>query len=208
MRMPDLTPFIRPYEPRDLADLYDVCIRTGNAGGDATGTFADDTVIPDVYAGPYAALQPDLAWVVDTGERVSGYLIAAADTRTFVERYRAEWLPGFAARHPLPQAAASAEERMIRAGHEPERMLGPDQDRYPAHLHIDLLPELQGQGFGRKLMRTLLAELRRRGIPGVQLGFAPENANAGAFYARLGFHPLPSTPENPYAVALEADAEV
>lgn len=208
MRMSGPEPFVRPYEPRDLADLYDICIRTGDAGRDATGTFLDDTVIPDVYAGPYAALEPDLAWVVDTGERVSGYILGAADTRDFARRYRAQWLPGFAERHPLPATVANAEQRMIRAGHEPERMIGPDQDRYPAHLHIDLLPELQGRGFGRKLVRTLLAELRRRGIPGVQLGFSPQNTSAAAFYARIGFHPLPSTPDDPYTLALESDAEV
>ena len=37
---------------------------------------------------------------------------------------------------------------------------------YPAHLHIDLLPELQGQGWGRRLIDTLVAALRERGVRG------------------------------------------
>ncbi|WP_022882999.1 GNAT family N-acetyltransferase [Gryllotalpicola ginsengisoli] len=199
---------IRRYEPRDRDDVYDVCVKTGDSGTDATGLFSDDTLLPDIYAGPYLALQPDLAFVVDTGTRVAGYLLAAADTRDFVRRYRAEWLPGFAARHPSPVRVESAEDRMVCTGHEPERMIGPDQDRYPAHLHIDLLPELQGQGLGRALIRMLLAELRSRGIPGVQLGVGEQNRGARAFYRRLGFHPLPSSPQNELVLGLEADAEV
>ena len=47
----------------------------------------------------------------------------------------------------------------------PDRMLIAEVDAYPAHLHIDLLPELQGQGMGRRLIDTLRAALAdaRRG---------------------------------------------
>ena len=39
-------------------------------------------------------------------------------------------------------------------GREPGRE--PYSQGYPAHLHIDLLPELQGQGWGRRLIDTLV----------------------------------------------------
>jgi ribosomal protein S18 acetylase RimI-like enzyme len=68
--------------------------------------------------------------------------------------------------------------------------------QYPAHLHIDLLPETQGQGLGRRLIETLFAELRRRGVPGLHLGMNPENIGAGAFYERLGMHRLESAPDS------------
>ena len=61
---------------------------------------------------------------------------------------------------------------------------------YPAHLHIDLLPELQGQGWGRRLVDTLAARLRELGIEGVHLVAGAENAGAVAFYPRVGFTPL------------------
>ncbi|GAA4160469.1 N-acetyltransferase [Gryllotalpicola daejeonensis] len=199
---------LRPYRPEDRADVYRVCLLTGDSGVDATGKFSDDTLLPDIYAGPYLELEPELATVVDVGGRVAGYLLAAADTLSFVERYRSAWLPGFAARHPLPPLLESAEDRLVDLGHHPERMIKSDQDRYPTHLHIDLLPELQRQGLGRALMRRLLDQLRERGIPGVQLGVGPDNVAAQTFYARLGFHRLPGSPDNPYALALESDAEL
>lgn len=201
-------PELRPYEPRDHADVCRVCVLTGDSGRDATGRFSDDTLLPDVYAGPYLALEPELATVVDVGGRVAGYLLAAADTPRFVAHYREEWLPGFAVRHPLPAVISTDEDRLVRRGHRPEGMIGPDLDAYPAHLHIDLLPELQRKGIGRALIRRLLGQLRERGIPGVQLGVGPANRDAQAFYARLGFHPLPSTPADPYSLCLETSAEL
>jgi ribosomal protein S18 acetylase RimI-like enzyme len=71
-------------------------------------------------------------------------------------------------------------------------------DRYPAHLHIDLLPENQGQGLGRTLLDTLRSALAARGVPGVHLGMDPANTRARAFYDRYGFHELPShSPDAP-----------
>ena len=180
---------IRLYRPADRADVYNVCVRTAAAGGDATGIYSSDDLMPDVFAGPYLAFQPDLAFVVDVGDRVAGYVIAAADTRAFVERVRQEWVPTFASKYPEP---SPTDAPIVAMGVDPERMLVPEVDEYPAHLHIDLLPELQGQGCGRALIDTLRTELARRGIPGLHLTMDPANLPARAFYDRLGFVELPS----------------
>ena len=50
---------IRGYRPSDRADVYDVCVRTAEAGGDARGMYRRDDFIPDVFAGPYLALEPE-----------------------------------------------------------------------------------------------------------------------------------------------------
>lgn len=180
---------IRLYRPADRADVYNVCVRTAAAGGDATGIYSSDDLMPDVFAGPYLEFQPDLAFVVDVGGRVAGYVIAAADTRAFVERVRQEWVPTFASKYPEP---SPTDAPIVAMGVDPERMLVPEVDEYPAHLHIDLLPELQGQGCGRALIDTLRTELARRGIPGLHLTMDPANLPARAFYDRLGFVELPS----------------
>ena len=140
---------IRLYRPADRADVYNVCVRTAAAGGDATGIYSSDDLMPDVFAGPYLAFQPDLAFVVDVGDRVAGYVIAAADTRAFVERVRQEWVPTFASKYPEP---SPTDAPIVAMGVDPERMLVPEVDEYPAHLHLDLLPELQGQGCGLSLI--------------------------------------------------------
>jgi len=181
---------IRRYTEADYAAIGEICVLTGNAGGDATGVHASDDLVPDIFARPYVTFEPELAFVVDDGS-VGGYIIATADTSAFVERYRAEWLPHFAAAHP-------DDSGMAHLGYTPERMLIPELADYPAHLHIDLLPRLQGAGWGRRLVDTLVAELGGRGIRGLHLGLDPSNTGARAFYDRLGFHELPSsTPDSP-----------
>lgn len=151
-------------------------------------------------------------------------MVATADTRRFIERYRAEWLPGFAERHARPAAAGqsgtdqqgteptgsvlSVAEEMTDRGYRPENMLIAELDEFPAHLHINLMPSLQGQGFGRELIRTILAALRERGVGAVHLGVAPTNVAAIAFYRRLGFTELASsTPAHPL-FGIRTDAAV
>lgn len=199
---------IRPYRPADRDDVYAICVRTGASGGDATGLYSDDDLLPDIFAGPYVTYQPDLAFVVDTGDHVAGYIIAVADSRAYADWYEAEWLPAFRAKHPPEQARDDQERQVIGFGLDVREAIVPEVDRYPAHLHIDLLPELQGQGFGRTLIRTLLAALRERGVPGVYLTMAASNHGARAFYERLGFRDLPSSTAEAPALAIATDAEV
>ncbi|NYJ25248.1 GNAT family N-acetyltransferase [Leifsonia shinshuensis] len=199
---------IRPYRPADRADVYDICVRTGASGGDARGLYSVDDLIPDVFAGPYLEYQPDLAFVVDTGERVAGYVLAAADSVAFADWYDAHWLPGFRERYPLEKAPTPKEREAIGFGLDQHEAIVPEVDRFPAHLHIDVLPELQGQGFGRRLIRELLAALRQRGVPGVFLRMSPANTGAMAFYRRLGFEELPSSRPDAPALAIATDAEV
>ncbi|WP_173922507.1 GNAT family N-acetyltransferase [Agromyces sp. Marseille-P2726] len=193
-------PFIRPYRPADRDGVVEVCIRTAAGGGDATGLYSDDLLMPEVFALPYLEYAPELAFVVDSGdgERVLGYVLGVADTREFVAWWRHEWAWWFRSRHPSPGPStghepAFTEEELLAAGSDPGRMLIAEVDDYPAHLHIDLLPELQGRGFGRRLIDTLRAELARRGVPAVHLGMDAANTGARAFYERLGFHELPSS---------------
>ncbi|MEY9872355.1 ribosomal protein S18 acetylase RimI-like enzyme [Streptacidiphilus sp. MAP12-33] len=178
---------IRPYRPGDREDLYEICVRTGDNGADASSSYPDPRILPDIFVGPYLAQEPGLAYVVADPEgedRALGYVLGTADTPRFVARYLAEWLPGVVDRYPDDGDGRGHELR------HPEAMLVPGLDAYPAHLHIDLLPKAQGQGLGRELMRTLLAALRERGVPRVHLGMGAANHGARAFYDRLGFEEL------------------
>jgi len=182
-------PFIRPYRPEDRAALYDICVSTAYEGGDSREICPDLELMPSIFAAPYAVLEPELAFVVDDGRRAVGYVLAAADTETFVKRYRAEWLPTLTDRYPQPtQPPTSFSEAMIDLMHRPERMLVTELAQYPAHLHIDLLPDYQRAGHGRALMEQLLTALRRARVDAVYLAMVTANTAARAFYDRLGFH--------------------
>lgn len=186
-----MTATIRPYRPGDRDAVYDICVRTAHEGGDSRDVYPDQQLMPSIFAGPYVELEPELAFVVDDGERAVGYIVGTADTAAFVEAYRTRWLPTLVERYPAPTAAPrTPTEQMITLMHIPERMIVPELADYPAHLHIDLLPAYQRAGHGRSLMRTFLAALRAAGVPAVHLGMVPTNTAARAFYDRLGFHPI------------------
>lgn len=186
------TPAVRPYRPGDQAALADICIRTGHEGGDTRPHYADPGIFPATFASPYVQLEPDLAFVLDDGRgRAVGYVLGTADTPAFVERFRSIWLPLVADRYPRPAGEPRTPDEGIAALlHTPERMVLPELAAYPAHLHIDLLPDWQRRGHGRTLMHTFLRALSEHGVPAVHLTMVTANTAARAFYDRLDFHEI------------------
>ena len=183
-------PVIRSYRVTDRASVYDICVRTGAAGGDARGRHSTDDLLGDLFAGPYLALEPELAFVLDDGGQAVGYVLGTADTAAFVAHYAAGWVPYLTARYPEPHAASDRD--LLDGGLHPERGLRPELTAYPAHLHIDLLPHAQGRGAGRQLIGTFLDAAAQAGAPAVHLGMDPANARARGFYDHLGFEELPT----------------
>lgn len=192
--MPSPSCLIRPYRPEDRDAVYDICVRTGDAGGDARSLYQDHDLLPDLFAGPYALLEPDLMFVLDDGGRAVGYVLGTSDTARFAQEFRDKWLPTVAARHRLPGGEPGTPDAvMTEFLHHPELMIRPALADYPAHLHIDLLPAYQGHGYGRALLNTLFAALDKAGVERVHLVMATANTGARAFYDRMGFHEVPGS---------------
>jgi GNAT superfamily N-acetyltransferase len=190
---------VRSYRPSDLDALYDICVRTADAGGDARGQYYSDLLMGDLFAAPYAVLEPEHAHVLDDGTgRAVGYIVGTADTARFVRRYRAEWVPRTLDRCPPPnEPPRTADDHMLALHHHPEHMIVPALAGYPAHLHIDLLPDYQRKGWGRRLMARFIDGLHTAGVPGVYLSMLTRNRPAYAFYKRVGFTDFPMPDPGP-----------
>ncbi len=180
-----MPPTIRPFHPVDIPALYRVCLLTGDAGGDATALYRDPDLLGHLYVGPYPAADPSLTFVVHDDDGVAGYLVGTADTLAFDAWCERHWWPALRERYPMGPDDGSSDRTLVGQIHTPAG--DPPPPGYPAHLHIDLLPRLQRQGWGRRLIEAFADALRERGVPGAHLGVDPRNANARAFYARLGF---------------------
>lgn len=184
---------IRPYAPGDEPALAEICLRTADAGADATGVLDDDALWAELFVLPYAHRHPDLAFVVETDDgRVAGYIVGAPDTRAFEDWFHDEWWPRFAERWPRPSEERSRQDGVLLYAYGRRAGAEPYGEAYPAHLHIDLLPELQGRGWGKRLIETLVSALRERGVTGLHLAADAANGGAIAFYERIGFTPLAS----------------
>lgn len=182
---------IRRAHADDLPALYEVCLRTGDAGQDATALHDHPTLLGEIYVGPYVVLPGCIALTAVDEGGPAGYCLAAVDTRDFEARCEADWWPALRARHPDPgPAPATPDEELAAHVHRPPVAPAEVVADFPAHLHIDLLPRLQGRGVGGRLLRRLLDELRARGVPGVHLGVDARNTRAIGFYRHLGFTEL------------------
>ena len=188
-------PHLRPFRSGDEAAVADICLRTADAGADATGVFDDDAVWAEIFVLPYVHRHPDLAFVVEADDgRVVGYIVCAPDTDAFEDWFHDEWWPEHGARWPRPTTEQSRQDGTLIYAYSRRAGAEPYADAYPAHLHIDLLPEAQGQGWGSRLIATLVAALRERGVTGLHLAASTDNAGAIAFYPRVGFTAIPSHP--------------
>jgi ribosomal protein S18 acetylase RimI-like enzyme len=188
---------IRPYQPDDLDDLYRICLLTADNGKDATSQFRDPRLPGEVYLAPYVTFEPSLAFVAQDTGGAAGYIVATLDSRAFEQRLKDDWWPALRARYPLPPPdvfkALPTQERYALANiHDHWHTVDELADRFPSHMHIDLLPRLQGRGIGRKLIGTLVASLRDQGSPGLHLLVEGGNQNAVGFYRNVGFAEIPA----------------
>ncbi|HEY1559643.1 MAG TPA: GNAT family N-acetyltransferase [Caulobacteraceae bacterium] len=185
---------IRSCREADTADLYRICLATGESGEDASALYEDPDIIGHIYAGPYPRFSPDSCFVAEDAQGVAGYILGALDTRHFEATLEAEWWPSLRARYPDPPRASRAvwtrdEWRAWQINHPfsaPDCLAGP----YPSHLHIDLLPRLQGRGVGRLMIDHWLDRIRAQGSRGAHLGVGRANARALRFYRAYGWREI------------------
>lgn len=185
---------IRLYKPDDLPSMFDICLKTGDNGKDASHLYEDSTFLGQRYVEPYTIFEPELCYVVTVDEVVSGYIVGAKDSESFYERCEREWFPKLRARYPLPNPNDnSSKARLLRLLHNGIKV-EEELKANPAHLHINLLPVVQGKGVGKKLMEAFLSILREMNVSGVHLKVGEENPGAIKFYDRVGFKVLKSYP--------------
>jgi len=208
---------IRPYREADLEDLYRVCLATGDAGAEAAHLYADPKILGHVFAAPYGVLSPETSFVVEDAEGVGGYILGAIDTHAFEAMAEERWWPRL---RPLyadpglpPREDWSRDQLMACAIHHPQKTPRRIAEPFPSHLHIDLLPRLQGRGLGRRLLDLWFETARAMGSTGAHLGVGAANGRAIRFYRAYGLEE-PELPRPPprgvlwFAKALAPDAEV
>lgn len=184
---------LRHATAEDHAALAMICLKTGDAGQDASGREDDPGLMGQIYAVPYQVLEPDFAHVIDGPAGACGYLLGAPDTAGFNARLASRWYPALRARvvDPGPDASRWRGSDWARhAIHHGDLSVPEALRSYPSHGHIDLLPDARGKGVGARCMALLQARLIAAGSTGMFLDVNPRNLSAQSFYATLGFQPL------------------
>jgi ribosomal protein S18 acetylase RimI-like enzyme len=200
-------PRVRGFQPADLDALYQVCLLTADSGRDATPLFSDPKLPGHIYAAPYAIFEPELTFVAEDASGVGGYVVGALDSLAFERRLEQEWWPGLRGRYPEPgpdvgDGRSSAERFALNHIHHPWGTSANLAEHFPSHLHINLVPRLQGRGVGRTLIETLVSSLRGHGSRGLHLFVGHRNQRAIGFYGHVGFTKLPADDVNIFAMDL------
>ncbi|MBQ9552809.1 MAG: GNAT family N-acetyltransferase [Clostridia bacterium] len=180
-------PTIRPYRPADKSRMQELCVLTSNP----ENVYHEDFrfYLTTVYNDYYTEHEPESCFVLADDDDVPvGYVICAKNVKEWRRIFLKEYMPKLKANQ---DGFTLFEPRMEILLHSLFAR------RYPAHLHIDILKEYCGQGYGVELMNTLFDHLRENGVPGVQLLVDAENKRAVKFYLKMGFkilagHPLGS----------------
>jgi GNAT superfamily N-acetyltransferase len=182
---------IRPYRAEDRTRVREIAYATGYMGESPAWYWRDAESFAEIWTGWYTDHEPESTFVADGGGDVVGYLVGCVDTaralsprdavvRQLVRRqlFLRPGTAGFFWRSVVDT---------LRDGEVPSGELR--DPRWPAHLHINLLPAARGKGAGRGLVGAWLGRLRSLGSPGCHLGTLAENRSGIAFFRSVGFEP-------------------
>ncbi len=173
---------IRKFEPKDFEQTKFVCLN------DMIGKPAYEKVIEYVevmFCRYYLEKEPENCFVaVDENDKPIGYIYGSKDYDYYQENF-SEYI----------NAVAEIEERRFLAEALTEMYDHAIYKKdYPAHLHIDILPDYQSKGIGSKLIKAFCDNLKEQNVKGVMLIVGTENEGARRFYERNGFTLLQDMP--------------
>ena len=182
---------IRSYKSADTSAVYEICLKTGNSGQDATHSFSDPLVLGHIYVGPYMEFEPQSVFILEDDQGPCGYIMGVLDSQTYYQWMHSEWLPKIRVDYKKPTGNPDIWDETEKITnllfHPVSQRLLPD---FPSHLHIDLLSRAQGKGQGKLMMDRFIDYLRYNKIPGVHLELSSKNDRAFNFYRKYGMQEL------------------
>jgi ribosomal protein S18 acetylase RimI-like enzyme len=191
---------VRPYDEADRPALTHLFAHAGKDSPTEQlwGHLGSEA---DVYLNPYLDGPPGFAYVaqLDSGTLV-GYLLGCLDTAGLpsesermersIRRHRLYLRP-----RPVSFFARALVDSAVAKRHGSEVVTDDfDDDRWPAHLHINVAPEGRGTGAADLLMSRWLERLAADGTVGCHVQTVQENLRAVRFFTRHGFRPLGTAP--------------
>jgi ribosomal protein S18 acetylase RimI-like enzyme len=188
---------IREAKPDDLEALYHISLKTGHLGKDASHLYSESKMIGHIYSAPYLRYSPALAFVIEIDGVVLGYCVGTSDTQKFEVQLEKEWWPVLRRKYQKPnektRSVWSPDERISQMIHEPQTTPEHIYDRFAAHLHLNLLPEIQGCGLGTSLFDTWMQKAVAIGTSTAHIGADYSNERAIRFWEKQGFEKLDDT---------------
>lgn len=197
---------IRKFKKADENDIINICYRTGYMGEDLTGKnlFNDVKLFGYIFCLYYPYYEPEHCFVAvdeDASDKVVGYIIGTPDSKRqelqfafkmgwrivlrliFVTFWRYpgtfRFLIDFALRIGIKYISTSFE-------YGPKNLY----NKYPAHLHINILSEYQRYGIGSRLIEKFEQHMKENKVHGIHLRTSNNNHKALPFYIKHGYNKI------------------
>jgi len=194
---------IRTATIKDSDALSKICLLTANFGTSAEHLHHHGELPGLIYALPYVNLPTTFGFVLrshnedGTENEIVGYILGTWDTPAFNAAAEKDWYPELRHKYPLDSPDDSqrteADKNYISRIHKPDIPPKEILEFSPAHIHIDILPEGQRKGWGKKLIGAAVTFLSEKDptMQGLWVGVDPRNEEGKKFYRKIGgkFHP-------------------
>ncbi|MBR4452271.1 MAG: GNAT family N-acetyltransferase [Clostridia bacterium] len=169
---------IKNYDEKYREQVRYICKSTGPA--EALTDEKTAAYIVNSYCNYYIDNEPDSCFVLtDDSDRAVGYILCSKNYMEYASK--------FGKYYDTVRKNAGINIVEVKAEHLVLKFFS---EKYPAHLHIDILDEYTGHGSGTLLMNTLLSHLKSEGVKAVMLIVGSGNKPAVRFYKRNGFKVL------------------
>lgn len=191
---------VRSYKKTDRENVFHVCYKTGYFGEDASPHFGDEFLFGLIFASYYIDYEKENCYVADDSGIAVGYIIGTADTVSQQAEFNQLVIPKVLKRMFPHTLISNPRDVIFLLGlrglkkYEEELYAGDLLEKYPAHLHINLLPEYQRGGLGGILIEAFEEKMREATARGIHLVTTDENRKAVEFYRKHGYEIIRALP--------------
>ncbi|QPP10922.1 GNAT family N-acetyltransferase [Streptomyces bathyalis] len=189
---------IRTFAESDRTELRQLFRKAGE-GGPTASLWGHEESEAEIYLRAYMDLEPESLFVAVVDGALVGYLAGSLDHSKFpseseriataIRKYRLALRP-----RPAAFLVRSALDLGLAAVRREPTASDFADERWPAHLHINVVAAARGTGASDGLMNAWLRRLRDSGSPGCHLLTLAENTRAVRFFERMGFTKYGATP--------------
>lgn len=166
---------VRKYLEKDKENLRKICVETSSL---PTENEFDRNFLYLMYNDYYTEYEKNNCFVfTNDDDEAVGYILCAEDFDSYIDIMKKKYLPKISYLGKKYRSMADGEiftHKLFKR-------------KYPAHLHIDILPDYQHIGAGTQLVSALKEHLKAENCRGLMLSAGMNNKKAIRFYKKNGF---------------------
>lgn len=185
---------IRSFKKSDMQEILRICYRTGYMGESLVnrGRFDDIKLFGYLFCLYYPYYESENVFLaVDQDNMAVGYIMGTANSKRQEENFKRKMIWKITIRSFLYTSWKYTESfkalvffiKNLNLKSQPKNLY----NEYPAHLHMNVLPEYQHMGIGSKLINAFEKHIKEIGVKGIHLRTSNFNIKALPFYEKKGY---------------------